>query len=207
MFIVIDGIDGSGKSTVCKKLLERIQKPTTQIRTPGSGFKCIRDLVLNPDYNIPNNSKMFLFLAEMMFLEKEHDLRNPDKIIISDRFYISTYIYQFLLNIKEYSYSEISIINGIFKHFLPQIDLTFILTVSVEEGIRRSSEKGLEFGKKDAFESSNIKEWESRKSLYDNIAHCGSFSDKLGKVCVIDTTKINEDQVADIIYTRILLAM
>ena len=72
MIVAIEGIDGSGKSSVCDELFQMIQFNSEYIRTPGGGIKEIRDIVLNPDNKIHNLSKLLMFLSEMIQISKKN---------------------------------------------------------------------------------------------------------------------------------------
>lgn len=99
-FIVFEGIDGSGKGTQLEKLknyLKRTDQPAIFTREPGGGkiSEDIRKVIKDKD-----NSQMTdiceLLLFEAARNQHLHDviLPNADKIVVSDRYYLSTIAYQ-----------------------------------------------------------------------------------------------------------------
>ena len=200
MLIVIEGIDGAGKSSVCDELFSSYPYDAQFLRTPGGAFKEVRELVLNPDYDMDKMAKLFFFLGEMIHITNKMDLAG-DKDYIFDRFYPSTFIYQFLMREHEILYEKAKILNNIFLEFMPKIDLTVILTVDTEVGMSRSS-KFLEFGKKDAFEAEGKGEWERRRFFYESIQHT-TLRNKIGEVLLIDTTNTPVDQTSKLILEKV----
>lgn len=96
MFIVFDGIDGSGKSTHLKlvsKWLKNEKIPFLKIREPGGCKNAEKIRKLFVKMQMDPLSQLLLVSAgrhENMLLLKE----NSDKLIICDRFIDSTYAYQ-----------------------------------------------------------------------------------------------------------------
>lgn len=200
MIIVIEGIDGAGKSSVCEDLFSFYHLDAEFLRTPGGAFKEVRELVLNPDYDLDKMAKLFFFLGEMIHLTNKID-PSSGKDYIFDRFFPSTFIYQFLMREHEIPHEKAKILNDIFLKFMPKIDLTVVLTVDTEVGMSRSS-KHLEFGKKDAFEAEGIGEWERRRFFYESLG-CTTIKDKLGEVLLIDTTNLPIWEVSNLILDKI----
>ena len=166
-FIVLEGIDGRGKTTQINELYKwlpesgLINKNRTLIKTrePGGSLlgREIRDMILNNDKaNPPSNlTELLLYYAD----RAEHiskiilpALQNGNWII-SDRFSGSTLAYQ--------GYGrdiDVDIIKKLENIVCPNIkpDITFLLQISPEESIKRRQNKvadrieseGLEFLKK-----------------------------------------------------------
>lgn len=103
-FIVVEGLDYSGKTTICKFLEDKFResnkknnfyKDIVLTRQPG-GIKNniqIREILKNNRYN--SLSELFLFLAD----RAEHSiditkLLINNNLVISDRYYFSTLAYQ-----------------------------------------------------------------------------------------------------------------
>ena len=99
-FIVFEGIDGSGKGTQLSKLKEYL-KSTNQdavfTREPGGG-KISEDIrkVIKDKENSSMTDICELLLFEAARNQHLHDviLPNTDKIVVSDRYYLSTIAYQ-----------------------------------------------------------------------------------------------------------------
>lgn len=102
MFITIEGPEGSGKSSVTKKVAERLEKEGYDIvftREPGGTdiSEQIRNIILDK-----NNTKMDPMTEAMLYaasrrqhlVEKIWPLSNEGKIVISDRYLDSSLAYQ-----------------------------------------------------------------------------------------------------------------
>ena len=166
-FIVLEGIDGCGKTTQINKLFEwlpksgLINKPAALIKTrePGGSIlgKEIRDMILNNNKSNPpsNLTELLLYYAD----RAEHISRiispaiENGNWILCDRFSGSTLAYQGYgreINIDIIKKLE----NIVCQNVKP--DLTFFLDITPEESIKRRKDRvadrieseGLEFLKK-----------------------------------------------------------
>ncbi|WP_339048458.1 dTMP kinase [Candidatus Mesenet endosymbiont of Phosphuga atrata] len=145
MFITIEGIDGSGKTTASNFLAGHLQsiygkEKVILTREPGgTNFaEDIRKLLLKSD-QIDPIAELLLFTS----MRKEHveKLIRPalkeKKIVICDRFIHSTIAYQ------GYGYGiDIKIIKELHEIAeIPYPDITFILDVEVSVGLQRAAHK------------------------------------------------------------------
>jgi len=102
MFISLDGIDGCGKSTQVERLAGRLRQAGHDVftcRDPGStGLgEAVRGILLNRhDLEICRMSEMLLFMAARAQMVQELILPalNSGKIVVTDRFLLSTIVYQ-----------------------------------------------------------------------------------------------------------------
>ncbi|RLD17952.1 MAG: dTMP kinase [Caldiserica bacterium] len=143
LFITFEGIDGSGKSTQAMLLKDRfnqLNRPVVFTKEPGGTplGKKIREILLNDNMNPV--SEFLLFAAD----RKEHAKKiivpslSNGKIVISDRFADSSVAYQgFGRGVP------IDFINFVHQNILSGLkpDLTFIVDISPEIGLRRLAEK------------------------------------------------------------------
>jgi dTMP kinase len=144
-FIVLEGPDGSGKSTQAELLFEKLSDDGYScVRTeePGGTFEGekIRDLLLNPDFNLCPKSELFLFLAD----RAEHVDRiikpglSEGKIVICSRYLYSTLVYQgFARQIMEIDFLKkinMFAVNNI------EPDLVFFLDIIPEKGLSKARE-------------------------------------------------------------------
>lgn len=141
-FITFEGVEGSGKSTQSKKLYEFFltqKKSVILTREPGgtvAGEK-IREILI--DEKIAKlDAKTELFLNFAARLEHVEKLIKPalaaDKIVISDRFFDSTYAYQGnAFGVAKNLIDEIKKIS--IGDFAP--DITFLIDVPVEVAFER----------------------------------------------------------------------
>ena len=95
---IVEGIDGSGKTTICKKLKEWIEFKYINYscsihREPGGtpSGEYIREII-NQVHLIPKH-QLVMFFTSRYFL-CEYIKNNPDQYFIIDRFVPSTYAYQ-----------------------------------------------------------------------------------------------------------------
>ena len=151
LFVVFEGIEGSGKSYQSRKLYNNIKKkrlPVILTREPGGtkSAEMIREVILK-DYFHPNSKEKFnkytdtlLYLASRN--EHIHDKIKPailkKKVVICDRFTDSTTAYQVYgkgVNNK--------FVNLIHKFILGNIkpDITFILKVNLTKAFKRLNKR------------------------------------------------------------------
>ena len=176
-FIVIEGCDGAGKSTISKMLEEKLNKDgyeTIYTREPG-GIKVgeeIRNIVKNN--KLTEIEYLLLFAASMSM--NINQIINPaleeKKIIICDRFVRSTYIYQGFAkqNRNEYTYEYIirkNIFNTIEKYACYGMapDLELILDINPKIAWERTHIRN---EATDVFEDQGYKALENRANLYLN---------------------------------------
>lgn len=101
MIISFEGIDGSGKSTQAKLLLEKLQcqgRSVLYVREPGGTevSERIRSLLLDPDMDMDPFTEMLLFSAARSELVRTRirDMQAKGGMVICDRFFDSTVAYQ-----------------------------------------------------------------------------------------------------------------
>jgi dTMP kinase len=103
-FIVLDGTEGSGKSTQARMLHERLAQSlgpenVLPVRDPGTTRigEQVRSLLLNPDHAEMNmRCEMLLYMAAraQMMAQTILPALAADKVVICDRFVSSTLAYQ-----------------------------------------------------------------------------------------------------------------
>ena len=158
LFIVFEGIDGSGKGTIIKEtkifLLQNgvSQKDIFVTAEPTNGFygKKVRELLKTspkPELNAPQF--LDLYVADRKeHIEKELlPALKENKIILCDRYKYSTFVYQALQGIPVEKIKKL-------HEGMPVPDLIFILDVPAKTALERiSKRKQLDsFEKKDFLE-------------------------------------------------------
>lgn len=146
LFISFEGGEGSGKTTQINKLAEALTQKGFKVlttREPGGtpeGEK-IRDLLVQRDGGNwdPVSECLLLYAARVMHIEKViKPSLEKGKIVITDRFHDSTFAYQGYG--RGLDITEIEKLNQIaIGSFRP--DITFILDIDPEQGLRRSSRR------------------------------------------------------------------
>jgi len=150
MFLAIEGIDGSGKSTQARMLVQWLRKQgrkavRTREPTQSETGELLRG-ILRKHTDIDPKAMAFLFLADRI----EHASRikaalDEGKIVVCDRYILSTLAYQSAQGL------DLKWLKGLHEGIL-QPDLTFILDLDPEVSMQRlrSDEKfeRIEFQKK-----------------------------------------------------------
>lgn len=140
-FLVIDGIDGCGKTTQCKLLkeyLSNIGLDTLLTKEPG-GTKTgtiLRNILISTDYDIEPNTELLLYSADRLEHQKKIIIPelNSGKAIICDRFISSTYAYQIFARGLDISFLQYLEQHTVFKW----PDLTIIIDLPVEIALERA---------------------------------------------------------------------
>ena len=139
LFIVFEGVEGSGKSYQCKKFLSNLKKKkfsTILTREPGGtkSAELIRNLILKDYFNKSQKEKFDKYTDTLLYLAARNEhvkskilpALNKKKIVICDRFIDSTLAYQVYGKKVNYNF-----INDIHKTILGNLkpDLIFVLKV------------------------------------------------------------------------------
>jgi dTMP kinase len=140
-FICIEGIDGSGKTTQAKKLVENLQDRgydavyTTE-PSDGKVGKLIRDFVLSREDRIPIALEALLFAADRVdHIEAVVEpLLKQGKIVVCDRYVCSSLAYQGAAGLD---LEWMDCVN----QFALKPDLTLFLDVHPELGLARLKRK------------------------------------------------------------------
>lgn len=137
MFITLEGIDGSGKTTLAKKLVETLRAKgynCAYLREPGGTpvSEQIRTIALQDDIHL--HTEFFLMQAaraELVQTVIKPLLRN-ETLIVCDRYYLSTMAYQGISG--EMHKLMVHLIDaGLF----PKPDYTIFLDVPVDVALER----------------------------------------------------------------------
>ena len=145
-FIVLEGPDGSGKTTQIERLKEYLEEKGREClitREPGGTRigEAIRQIILNPEYTeMSDVTEMLLYAASRAQLI--HDVIGPaiegGKFVICDRFVDSSIVYQGIA--RGLGIETVSRINapgiGIY-----QPDLIFFIDIPEEEGLARKKKQ------------------------------------------------------------------
>ncbi len=153
-FIVLEGGDGSGKTTQVALLsdwLDELGVEHVATREPGGTplGEAVRSVVLGrTDLDVPAASELFLYLASRAAFVR--DVVRPalaaGKVVVSDRFDLSTLAYQGYgrgLPVEEVRRAIALATGGL------RPDVTLLLDVEVEEGVARRRAGGNRAGRFD----------------------------------------------------------
>jgi dTMP kinase len=136
IFIVFEGIDGSGKSTHIKLLTEELQKRdlflfVTKEYTDNPIGRLIKDYAEGSLRNLSPETEALLFAADRReHLKKINDSLMKGKTVISDRYIHSSLAYQGALGL---SLEWIRILN----RFIRKPDLVLLLDIDPNSSLKR----------------------------------------------------------------------
>lgn len=155
MFVTVEGPEGSGKSSVMKRVAERLQEEGVEVvltREPGGTpiAEQIREVILNKE-----NTKMDKITEALLYaasrrqhlVEKVWPLTKEGKLVISDRFLDSSLAYQG--GARGIGIDKVLEINmAATEGYYP--DLTLLFDVAPEVGLARiAANKGREVNRLD----------------------------------------------------------
>ena len=164
MFISLEGIDGSGKSTQAKLLAKALGPETLLIREPGGteAAEKIRGLLADPELELDPLAELLLFLAARADLTARiiRPAMESGRDIVSDRFADSSVAYQGAgrgLGGPE----VISLTDAATEGLWP--DVTVLLRIDPEAGLSRAEGE-------DRFEAEGVELQRAVAEAYEEIA-------------------------------------
>jgi dTMP kinase len=191
VFISLEGIDGSGKSTQAMLLAEALGPETLLIREPGgtSAAERIRELLADPALEIDPFAELLLFSAARADLVSRviRPALDVGTHVVADRFADSSVAYQG--GARELGTSHVlSLTDTVIDGLWP--DVTVLLRVDPEVGLGRA-------GGEDRFESEGVDLQRAVAEAYEEIAQIAS-----DRVVVVDGAG-----TVDEVHARVLAAV
>lgn len=149
IFVAFEGLDGCGKTTQARMLVERVsclELPHRYVREPGGtavGDK-IRSLLLNPETSLTPWGEAMLYATARSQLV--HEVIAPalaaGEMVVCDRYLFSSLAYQgYGLEL------DLELVSSINMQAVGEVlpDITFLLDITPEVGLeRQSSQRGLD---------------------------------------------------------------
>ena len=195
LFIVFEGLDGSGKSTQIKALNDKLKLnnyDVISLREPGSteiGDKVLEILESSQKLTPIMEFLLFSISRSAIIDEKIIPNLNENKIVLCDRYFYSSIAYQGSGRDLDNDFIH-KINNKIVNDVIP--DIVFYFDLTWEEKIKR---KGIDHS--DRFEKEDKLFHENVRKSYLQMAETDS-----KKWIVIDAT-LKMDEISEIIYTKI----
>ena len=195
LFIVFEGLDGSGKSTQIKALNDKLKLnnyDVISLREPGSteiGDKVLEILESSQKLTPIMEFLLFSISRSAIIDEKITPSLNENKIVLCDRYFYSSIAYQGSGRDLDNDFIH-KINNKIVNDVIP--DIVFYFDLTWEEKIKR---KGIDHS--DRFEKEDKLFHENVRKSYLQMAETDS-----AKWIVIDAT-LKMDEISEIIYAKI----
>ncbi|HET8955027.1 MAG TPA: dTMP kinase [Solirubrobacterales bacterium] len=191
MFVSLEGVDGSGKSTQAHLLVEALGTDTVAIREPGGteAAERIRELLADPTLELDPMAELMLFLAARADLTERviRPALEAGRDVVADRFSDSSVAYQGAargLGVGEVIGLCETATDGLWP------DLTLLLRIEPETGLGRATGD-------DRFEQEGLSLQEAVATAYEEIAVIAS-----DRVTVIDATGTVEE-----VHARVMEAV
>lgn len=193
MFVVLEGIDGSGTTSVSKavtKALEHKNIPVIQTREPSDGpIGRLMRQALKGDLKLAKKATLGLFVADRWW-HVEHVVKpalEDGKVVICDRYAYSTWVYQ-------QDAWKPTLLREIMSD-LPAPDLVFVLDCPVEEAQRRKTPD------REMFDASEAQL--RYRDRYQNLLAYNTFRLGNEKILLIDALKLDQDAVVKTVLAGI----
>ncbi|HSK50394.1 MAG TPA: dTMP kinase [Solirubrobacterales bacterium] len=164
MFISLEGVDGSGKSTQARLLAEALGEGTLLIREPGGtdAAERIRGLLADPSFELDPFAELLLFSAARadLLARVVRPALEAGRTVVADRFADSSVAYQggarglgtsHVLSLTD------TVIDGLWP------DLTVLLRIDPETGLSRAEGE-------DRFEAEGVELQRAVAETYEEIA-------------------------------------
>jgi dTMP kinase len=157
LFITLEGPEGSGKTSHIPYLVEYLREKGYVVfptREPGGTLigEQVREVIhdLKNAEMHPRTETLLYQAARAQIVEQVIKPRlNDDEIVISDRYFDSTIAYQ------GYGHQQdLELVRALVKYATGGLtpDLTILLDVDVEVGLKRKKDNGMEWNRMDAHE-------------------------------------------------------
>jgi len=182
-FIVIEGLDGSGKSTQAKRLAENLSsKDSLLTREPtGENIGSLVRAAFSSQISMQNSSILLLLIADR--IEHLADVVEPalksGRDVVCDRYYLSNIAYQAR---DDKHMHEIYSLNKKFGALKP--DLTIFLSLAPSTAMERIKSRNMdksifeEFKTLERINTNYMKAIELLKSQGENVAEISATSDE-----------------------------
>lgn len=165
-FIVLEGLDYAGKSTLAKALVEKINslgknvKHVSMSSNDNIVLSAIKQTILESDYDMDIDTQALLFASSISYMLNNHIVPalQQGSYVICERFTLSNRVYQ-----------EQSLLSNVVTSTIESIkkaELTIILDITPDEYLKRQNTRG----NPDRLESVDIDKVIERRTRYLSFA-------------------------------------
>lgn len=218
-FIIIEGCDGSGKTTAAKGLVNKLNEngyDAIYVREPGGipEAEKIREIVLNSSLDARQYTMLFMASMSLNIQRTIKPALKNKKLVICDRFVRSTYIYQGFCNYDPYAKAknindeDLCDLYTVFRDLVEyatfglQPDLEFILDTSAEVAWDRINARNKNT---DVFEMLGFNHHRDIAEKYISIDDLAVYPNNYSTdVEHINTDYLNANGVIDSLYSKLL---
>jgi dTMP kinase len=137
LFVVVEGLDGVGKSTVVSKLARQLD--AVELRTPSRELALHRDSILRVFADSPLATTMFYLASVLAGARDVMRWQAQGRNVVMDRYYLSTLVYGEVVRGSEYPNAELDA----FSKWLIPADLTVYLHANPDCRLRRMQARGV----------------------------------------------------------------
>lgn len=148
-YIVLEGIEGSGKGAQAKRLTAWLSNfgEVINVREPGetpTGQK-IREILLDQESDLDAAEELLLFFADrsMTMRKAVTPALEAGTHVVADRSYLSTFAYQICGRQKD---NLTPVFEDLLARTAHKIDLAIVLDLPAELGLERASKRALQIG-------------------------------------------------------------
>lgn len=183
MFITLEGIDGSGKTSIAKMLKEYFENSGNAVYLTEEPTQIIFDVKSIMEKELDPFTRTFIFMADRVeHIKIIREKLNAGYVVICDRYVDSTFAYQgaILKNFFKSNEEAFEYMNSMYRPFALEPDKIIYLDVYPEIGIRRIQSRKREYFEKIEYlqEVRNFYFYISKKRNY----HMIDSNSALGKV-------------------------
>jgi len=143
-FFVLEGIDGSGKSTIARRAVERLKDSFDVVLTSEPSDSWVGDAVRRANgEDVSPFTEALLFVAD----RAEHTRQiaswlDEGKVVVCDRYVASTLAYQSVILAPELGGDSMEWLRTVNGAVTIEPDVTFLLDVDPERSLERVAERG-----------------------------------------------------------------
>lgn len=194
MFVALEGIDGTGKTTISKIISERLREKGVKVYlTKEPTENLVLDYSKQSDRTAENGISLFFRFTEDRFLHKSliKEKIKEGFLVLTDRYILSSFAYQGaviepIFGSKEKTIEWMASVSEIID-LAP--DMTFYLDLDVERAMQRMGNRSILTGFEEKKYLSQV------KGYYENLIN--------ESVIRVDASK-PKDSVADEIFSKIM---